>query len=65
VKYPSGREKYICINIRPFVMDVLKELRKNFRIAIFTASVRAYADTILDFLDPEGEIFEARYYREH
>lgn len=65
VKYPSGKTKYICINIRPYVMEVLKALKEYYRIAIFTASVKAYADTILDFLDPNKEIFEARFYREH
>lgn len=65
VVYPSGRSKFICINIRPKVMEILKILKKYYRIAVFTASVRAYADTILSYLDPKGEIFEARYYRDH
>jgi TFIIF-interacting CTD phosphatase-like protein len=46
-------------------MEVLRALKEYYRIAIFTASVKAYADTILDFLDPNNEIFEARLYREH
>lgn len=65
VSYPSGKNKYICINVRPYVMESLRALKKYYRICIFTASVRAYADTILDFLDPKTEIFEKRYYREH
>jgi len=65
VKYPSGKSKFICISIRPKVMEVLRALKKYYRIAVYTASVKAYADTILDYLDPDKEIFEARYYRDH
>jgi CTD small phosphatase-like protein 2 len=31
---------------------------------VFTASHAAYADVVLDILDPNGEIFEARLYRD-
>ena len=46
-------------------MQVLKALKKWYRIAVFTASVRTYADTILNYLDPNNEVFEGRFYREH
>lgn len=65
VNYTSGKTKYICINVRPFVREILRLLKNLYRIVLFTASVPSYADAILDFLDPNKEIFEARYYRGH
>lgn len=65
IKYSETRSKYICINIRPYVIEALKALKQWYRIVIFTASVSPYADAILNHLDPNNEIFEARYYRDH
>lgn len=31
---------------------------------MFTASKKEYADTILDFIDPNGDLIEARWYRD-
>ena len=31
---------------------------------MFTASEQEYADPILDFLDPDGSLFQARFYRD-
>ena len=63
--YLDTKWNRLCINLRPFVREVLIELKKWYRIVIFTASVSNYADTILDFIDPNNEIFESRYYRNH
>ena len=65
ILYPNGKTKYIWINMRPYVKEVLHLLKKYYRIVIFTASVPSYADTILNFIDPSNSIFEARYYRSH
>ena len=35
-----------------------------FQILVFTASHKAYADVVLDLLDPNREIFEQRLYRD-
>ena len=51
--------------MRPYVKEILKLLKKHYRIAVFTASISSYADAILNFIDPHNEIFEARYYRTH
>lgn len=40
-------------------------MAKKYEIIIFTASHHTYADAILDELDPEGEIFQHRLYRQH
>lgn len=31
---------------------------------VFTASYQEYADPILNYLDPEGVLFQARFYRD-
>ena len=53
---------------RPFLDKLLAFLRENsgaFEVTIFTASVKAYADKLLDVLDPYAEVFTHRLYREH
>lgn len=44
---------------------MLKNISKYFEIIVFTASHKFYADPILDALDPEGDLFSYRLYREH
>jgi len=35
------------------------------QVVVFTASHQSYADAILDYIDPENEIFSFRMYRQH
>ena len=51
--------------IRPGTEKFLEEMSKYFEIVIFTASVKDYADTILDQLDPEHKFISFRLYREN
>jgi len=53
------------VNLRPYVYECLEEANKLFQVVVFTASQSEYADPILDYLDPTGELIQARYYREH
>lgn len=53
----------IKVNVRPYLMESLIELKKAYQIIAFTASEKQYADAILDFLDPDSSIFETRLYR--
>jgi len=53
----------ICI--RPGAIECLKELSKSFELISFTASDGEYANAILNFLDPNNEIFKCRLSREH
>lgn len=34
-----------------------------FQVIVFTASHQVYADAILDYIDPEHELFQYRMYR--
>lgn len=46
-------------------MESLRELSKIFQVVAFTASEQTYADAILDYLDPDNELFSYRLYREN
>ena len=59
-----GRTIKIYVNFRPWLQYFLENMQKYFRIVVFTASEKDYADPILDLLDPEGKIFAQRLYRD-
>ena len=52
-------EETVCagINLRPYLMQCLQEANKSFQVIVFTASHQTYADAILDYIDPENELF--------
>ena len=52
-------------NVRPFTKEVLEFVNKHFEVVVFTASHKWYADSILDYIDPEGIYIQHRLYREH
>ena len=55
---------YFDIFFRPYLFDFLHEIQNYFDIAVFTASCKGYADTIIDYIDPSNTIFKFRLYRE-
>ena len=50
--------------LRPGVKSFLQNVANKFEIVVFTASRKEYANAILDYLDPENNIFSHRLYRE-
>ena len=60
---PGNKEVKVGINIRPHWKKTLKLIRKNYHIVVFTASHQAYADAVLDFMDPNKKYFKYRLYR--
>jgi CTD small phosphatase-like protein 2 len=52
------------VNIRPFARQTLSELSLHFELLLFTASQKAYADCILEYLDPNKQIFQHVLYRD-
>jgi len=48
---------------RPHLQEFLEKMSKIYEIVFYTASVREYADHVLDFIDPDG-IGSARLFRE-
>ena len=51
--------------IRPGTKEFLSELSKYYEIVVFTASVKDYADTILDSIDKNKKWIKHRLYRIH
>lgn len=54
----------LTVILRPGVRQFLEEASKCFELGIFTASIREYADAILNILDPNKTIFSFRLCRE-
>ena len=63
VVLPGNIETKVGINIRPFWKKTLNLIRKYYHIVVFTASHQAYADAVLDFMDPDKKYFKYRLYR--
>lgn len=53
----------VGIFVRNGVKEFLTEASKHFDIGVFTASVKEYADAIVDYLDPEKKFIKYRFYR--
>ena len=64
VTFPTGEKVPAGINIRPFAKECLVECNKYFEVIIFTASHPCYADVVLDYLDPTGDLIHHRLYRD-
>lgn len=65
VIFPNGEQVDAGINFRPYALECLKEANKKYQVVVFTASHKFYADVVLDYLDPTGELIHYRLYREH
>ena len=63
VTLPMGKKVKIGINIRPHLRSSLELIKKNYTIALYTASHQSYTDAILKLIDPNNEIFDFRLYR--
>jgi CTD small phosphatase-like protein 2 len=53
------------INIRPYALECLMKANQQYQVVVFTASHKAYADEVLDKLDPEKKLIQYRLYRDH
>ena len=60
-----NRSLRLNVKIRQHLEDVLQYLATMFEICVFTAGEQGYADTVLDFIDQEGQIIKHRLYRQH
>ena len=56
----DGNDRVI---FRPFLSEFLEEVSQNFCLAVFTSSLKEYADLIIDLIDPEGKYLSRRFYR--
>jgi len=55
----------IPIMLRPGVKKFLQLISEIYEIVVFTASKKDYADTVLNYLDPEGTLIKHRLYRDN
>jgi CTD small phosphatase-like protein 2 len=62
--FPNGEVVEAGINIRPYAIEILRELSQYFEIMVFTASHSCYANVVLDYLDPHEEFIHHRLFRE-
>ena len=61
--FNEEKEFKVGVFIRKGAKEFLTEVSKYFVVGIFTASVKAYADAILDYLDPNKNLIQFRLYR--
>ena len=60
---PSKKVAKIGVNIRPHWEEAIIRISKLYNIVIYTASHASYADSVLNFIDPENKYFYNRLYR--
>lgn len=65
VMLPSKVKVKVGINIRPHWQECLDLIKNDYHIITYTASHSSYANSVLDYLDPENKYFEYRLYRNH
>lgn len=58
-----GKEIVMKVVFRPGLFKFLKTVADNFEVIAFTASCKEYADSILNLIDPNNQIFSSRLYR--
>lgn len=56
---------HVHVNKRPNLDHFLKQVTSRYETYIFTAAMEVYAAPLLDRLDPDGNMFAGRFYREH
>ncbi|KAH8106010.1 NIF-domain-containing protein [Cristinia sonorae] len=60
----GGQSKVYHVYKRPFVDYFLRKVSAWYTLVIFTASMREYADPVIDWLDAGRGILERRFFRE-
>lgn len=61
----NGRSTLYHVYKRPFVDYFLRKVSTWYTLVIFTASMKEYADPVIDWLDAGRGILELRFFREH
>ena len=64
LRFPTGELYEASINFRPFYKECLKELSKHFELILFTASHSCYGEPVTALIDPNGEIFSHKFFRD-
>ena len=56
IAFPDGESVEAQVNVRPYAIECLREANEHFQVVVFTASHQNYADPIIDYLDPNGDL---------
>jgi len=62
--FPNGEVVQAGINVRPYALEILRELSAYYEIVVFTASHACYANVVLDYLDPHEQYIQHRLFRD-
>jgi len=62
--FPNGEVVQAGINVRPYALEILRELSPYYEIVVFTASHACYANVVLDYLDPHEQYIQHRLFRD-
>lgn len=62
---PNGTVDVYGIRFRPFLMEFLHRMSKHYDLALYTASAEDYGNAVANELDPAGNLFVARLFRQH
>jgi RNA polymerase II subunit A small phosphatase-like protein len=60
---PEETPVTVSVRVRPGARQFLEDLAPLYELVVFTASVKAYADRVVDHIDPQGRI-RHRLYRD-
>jgi hypothetical protein len=60
----SEREK-IGVNLRPFLVEALTEISKNYFIIVISSSTKPISDLVLNLFDPLNKLIKLRLYEEN
>ena len=60
----NGNPVPLFVLFRPEVKAFIEKMSKLYEVVVFTAGEEHYASKVLDQLDPNGDIFSGRLYRD-
>ena len=63
ITLPTKKQVKVGINIRPFWKQTIDALKDKYNIVVYSASHNSYADSVLNYLDPDKKFFKYRMYR--
>jgi len=55
----------VGLNVRPYLLDCLRELSKCYIIGLYTSTERELAEKLIEFIDPNDQIFQIKLFREN
>jgi CTD small phosphatase-like protein 2 len=65
VNLTGGKSSRVGVKLRPYCREFLEAVSRKFEVVIFTASLEDYANQVIDFLDPNGNLVSHRLFRRH